>query len=291
MPILISELVSQNKLKLQNLKFINEYSFEYFSRISNEVIGKKCVFILDKKYVKKLDSSVVMVITTEEIYNEISNLENLGFCITDNPRGLYFKLLELHESSLKNESIETTIGCNCELSNTCVISKIGVSIGNNVKIGDNVIIRKNVIIGNDVTIQSGTVIGEDDFNIYSFENKQKQLIHNGKIIIGNNVLIGANCNIGQALYDYGKTIIEDNVQIGSLTCVGHNVVICDNCEICGGTVIGGYTRIGKKTFVGMHSVFKNALEIGEESSIGMGSVVVRNVKKGTKVFGNPAMVI
>jgi len=30
------------------------------------------------------------------------------------------------------------------------------------------------------------------------------------------------------------------------------------------------------------------IKIGEESFVGIGSVVIRDVKSGTKVFGNPA---
>ena len=70
--------------------------------------------------------------------------------------------------------------------------------------------------------------------------------------------------------------------------IGHNDIISENCEICGGTVIGGYTNIGESSFIGMHSVIKNALVIGENVKIGMGSVVVRNIKAGKNVFGNPA---
>ena len=289
MSILLSELVKNNNLELESFSLYNEQAFEFFSRISKEVTGTKCVFVLDKKYLKKFDESVVMIITNEEIYKECEKSENIGFCVTDNPRGLYFRLLEVYEKQSEKKYSKTMVGKNCDIAKTAVISELGVTIGNNVFIGDHVIIKHNVIIGDNVKIQSGTVIGEDDFNIYSYANKQIQLKHYGKVFIGNNVLIGSNCNIGQALYNYGKTVIGDNTQIGALTCIGHNDIISENCEICGGTVIGGYTTIGENTFVGMHSVIKNALVIGENVKIGMGSVVLRNVKTGKNVFGNPAV--
>lgn len=288
MSISISELIKNNNLKLDSYNLINEQHFDFFSRISNEINGKKCVFILDKKYLRKIDDSVVMIITTDEIYAGIEKKENIGFCLTKNPRGMYFRLLETYEKQAEKLIASTIVGKNCKIAKTAVISEKGVVIGNNVYIGENVIIKQNVIIGDNVKIQSGTIIGEDDFNIYSYANEQIQLKHYGRVIIGNNVLIGSNCNIGQALYNYGKTIIGDNTQIGALTCIGHNDIISENCEICGGTVIGGYTNIGESSFVGMHSVIKNALVIGKNVKIGMGSVVVRNIKAEKNVFGNPA---
>ncbi len=46
--------------------------------------------------------------------------------------------------------------------------------------------------------------------------------------------------------------------------------------------------IGDRTYIGMNATVKQRLSIGEDVMIGMGSVVISNVKSGVSVFGNPA---
>lgn len=288
MSIFISEIIKINDLQLDSYNLIDEKAFDFFSRIPGKTIGRKCVFILDKKYLRAIDESVVMIITNEEIYNEIGETENIGFCITDNPRGLFFELLMQYENSIVKKNKTTVIGKNCRISKNAVISNYNVVIGNNVFIDDFVVIKQNVVIGNNVTIQAGTKIGCPDFNIYNYKNQTKQLNHNGNVIIGNNVLINCNCYIGQALYSNGTTVIKDNVMIGANVLIGHNCQINDNSEICGGVQLGGWVELGKNCFVGMKTCIKNAITIGDNGYIGVGSVVIRNVRNNTKVFGNPA---
>ena len=291
MSILISELIKNNNLKLDSYTIVNEQQFEFFSRLSKEINVKKCVFILDKKYLPKIDESVVMIITTEEIYKESEKKENIGFCLTDNPRGLFFELLSQYEKTVMIKNDRTVIGKNCKISKNAVISDYNVVIGDNVFIDDFVMIRENVVIGNNVSIQAGTKIGCQDFNIYNYRNQTKQLKHNGTVLIGNNVLINCNCYIGQALYSNGTTVIKDNVMIGANVLIGHNCQINENSEICGGVQFGGWVELGKDCFVGMKTCVKNAITIGNNAYIGVGSVVIRNVQDNTKIFGNPARTI
>ena len=251
MSILISELINNSNLQLDSYNIINEKTFDFFSRISNDVVGKKCIFVLDTKYLQKVDESVAMIITKEEIYNEATKTNDVGFCITDNPRGLFFELLSQYEKERIIKNKKTVIGKNCKISKNAVISDYNVVIGDNVFIDDFVVIKENVVIGNNVSIQAGTKIGCPDFNIYNYRNQTKQLEHNGTVIIGNNVLINCNCYIGQALYSNGTTVIKDNVMIGANVLIGHNCQVNENSEICGGVQFGGWVELGKDCFVGM----------------------------------------
>ena len=55
--------------------------------------------------------------------------------------------------------------------------------------------------------------------------------------------------------------------------------------------ITGHTQIGKKVFVGGGAGTLPKAKIEDDAYIGAGSVVLKKVKAGTKVFGNPARVI
>ena len=283
MAIRISELLEKD----WNVSLINEKEFDCFARATTKIDGRKCIFLSDKKYIKSIDSAVAMVITTEMIASELLDTD-CGICISDEPRGLFFELMTKYESGEGFKKYKTSIGENCQISKTAIISDHNVSIGNNVKIGDYVVIHPNVEIGDNVTIQTGARIAEQDFNVYKFRGKLKQLYHSGKVVIGDNVIISPNVLIGQALYKYGSTVIGESCCIGGLTGIGHNSVIEDNCEICGGISMGGYCHIGKNSIVYMNSTIANGISIGENVIVNMGSVVVRSVPDNVKVFGNPA---
>ena len=64
--------------------------------------------------------------------------------------------------------------------------------------------------------------------------------------------------------------------------IGNNIVISSFCDIT------GYVEIGDETFLGSHVSIHPKIKIGNECQIGIGSIVINNVKSGKKVFGYPA---
>ena len=52
-----------------------------------------------------------------------------------------------------------------------------------------------------------------------------------------------------------------------------------------------HTRIGRRCFIGARSVILPGVKIGDESVVGAGSVVVRDVPPRSVVAGNPAKII
>ena len=270
----------------ESIQIPRDVLFDVFARATTVTSGKKCIFVTNRKYINTLDSSVSMVITTEDISNLID--EDKGLCICDNPRGLFFELLSSYDKGDGLVKKETVIGMNCNISEKAVISPYNVVIGDNAKIGDFVVIKPNTIIGDNVTIQSGAIIAEQDFNVYQYHGITKQVYHSGKVTIGSNVLISSNVLIGQALYSYGTTKIGDNCFIGASTCIGHNAEIGSGCEICGNSMLGGYCKIGNDTKMFMSVTIANAIKVGKKATINMGSVVVRDVEDGKTIIGNPA---
>ena len=55
-----------------------------------------------------------------------------------------------------------------------------------------------------------------------------------------------------------------------------------------GSSVGSGVNIEKGSFLGINSSIRENLKIGEWSTVGMGSVVIKNVEKKTIVVGNPA---
>jgi len=70
--------------------------------------------------------------------------------------------------------------------------------------------------------------------------------------------------------------------------MGHDVSIGDFCKINSFTFIAGSSVIGNQCVLNAGARLIQSTQIEDNAVVGMGSVVLRKVKKGTTVFGNPA---
>lgn len=173
-----------------------------------------------------------------------------------------------------------SIGANCH-------------IGSKVIIGDNTVILPNccfygkVTIGHDCYIKPGVVIGGPGFGFEYDENGVPfHFPHTGEIIIGNRVFIGANVAIDRATID--ATVIEDDVKIDNMVNIAHNCIVKANTLITGGAMLGGGVIIERNVWISPNSTIHQKMKIGKNAKVGIGSVVLRNVKDNDVVFGIPA---
>ncbi len=284
----LSDLISKSNCIKEKLTIYNEKEFSDFARMTTK-LSNKCTFLCDEKYISGIDNSVSMLITNEKIYNNNKDfLKDFGICVSSDPKGLYFELLNEYESSNKRPLFDTKIGKNVRIASSAIISSHNVIIGDNCVIDDFVKIEPNVTIGTDTVIQTGSVIGVQDYNMYDYEGISKQIYHNGETVIGNNCFIGCHCVIGQALYSYGKTVIGDHAKINHGVLIGHNDEIGEDAKLCKGSMLAGYVKTGKHCFFGVGAMVRNGILIGENVTVGMGSVVTKAIDSGVTVIGNPA---
>lgn len=259
-------------------------------------IAKKVEHLLQN--LNGVKECLIFVEEGSEIPSEIKN-EN-AVVITKNPQ-LEFarfaeRLMGLREAEEAKLSFKLTSD-GYYISDSAVVGKnakigVGCVIGHNVKIGDNAIIYsgcniKNATIGDNFFCNENAVIGSYSFTMANDEHGNKYRIPStGKVVIGNNVEVGANNNI--ACGSCGDTIIEDNVKLDALIHIGHDAYLCENVEITAGVTVSGFVHIGKGSYFGVGSAIRNRITIGENTIIGMGSVVTKSVDDNLTVAGNPA---
>ncbi len=167
----------------------------------------------------------------------------------------------------------------------CVIGP-DVTIGKNAKILANSVIKR-ATIGDNFILNENAVVGANGFTMTEDENGNKIRIPSlGRVIIGDNVEIGANDNISCG--SGGDTIIEDYAKIDALVYIGHDVHIHKNVEITAGGIIGGFDELHENSYVGINAALRNRITVGNNVVIGMGSTVTKSVENDIIVAGNPA---
>jgi UDP-3-O-[3-hydroxymyristoyl] glucosamine N-acyltransferase len=185
----------------------------------------------------------------------------------------------------------TTILSHASLGENVVVGAGGL-IHSGVRIGD------RVTIGERVMIHSNAVVGSDGFSFapelgprmpYSPGLELKRVHSLGRVIIGDDVEIGANTTIDRATLR--STRIGSGTKIDNQVQIGHNVTIGTNCLICGKVGISGSATIGDRVRIGGGAGIADHITIGTEAIIGAASGVGSDVREGQYVFGYPAVAI
>lgn len=182
---------------------------------------------------------------------------------------------------------DVEIGENCVIEHNVVISR-SCKIGNNCRIGTNAQIAY-CLMGNDCYIYSGVRIGLDGFGFMVINGKHQRIPQVGRVIIGNDVEVGANSCIDRGAMD--DTVIGDGCRIDNLVQIAHNDKLGRGCVIVAQTGIAGSCTFGDYVVCGGQSGFADHLNVGSGAQIGAQSGLMRDVEPGTTVMGYPAVPI
>ena len=182
------------------------------------------------------------------------------------------------------------IGVGAEIKSGSVIGANavigdGVVIGENSQIGSNVGIS-HTLIGDRVIIHQGAQIGQDGYGFAMSPKGHVKIPQLGRVIIGNDVEIGANSTIDRGAGP--DTEIGDGTKIDNIVHLAHNVKIGRFCIITAQVGISGSTEVGDFVAMGGQSGLAGHIKIGTGAQIGAQCGVLRDVAPGAKVAGTPA---
>lgn len=129
------------------------------------------------------------------------------------------------------------------------------------------------------------------------ESVNKILAHGGKFVscVSEYALVNPMAKIGQGVFINAFSSIDANVEICDFSYVftycsiGHDTSIGEFCQIEPFCAIGGHVVLHDRVTLHPHSTVLPRLKIGNDASVGVGSVVMRNVDDKQVVFGNPAV--
>lgn len=121
-------------------------------------------------------------------------------------------------------------------------------------------------------------------------NKDGQFIN----IIHRTALIQRNTKLGKGCIITDNVGISCDIEIGdfstfqSYSIVGHDAKVGNYCHLGVRSFMGGFSSLGDNTTLQTGSIILPHVKIGNNCVVGAGSVVIKRVKDGSTVYGNPA---
>ncbi len=288
----------------QLINFTEDIEIKSLKGLENASEGDLTFVASDKYFQKATDSNASAFLVPEEI-KELNKPQ----IIVKNPDVVFYKLIEIIYPTEEPEPViseKSSIGKNVKIGKNVYIGDFAViedntQIGDNVKIypsvyvgrdssiGDNSILYANCSIypkteiGKNVIIHSGAVIGADGFGYYFHEGKHNKIKHIGKVVLEDNVEIGANATVDRSMLDV--TRIGNGTKIDNLVHVAHNCQVGEHSIFAGQVGIAGSTKIGNYVILAGQVGVADHIEIGDQVTVTAKSGVTGNLAPG-KMYGN-----
>lgn len=265
--------------------YVGASDFPVYGMNEIHVVTEGDIVFVDhpKYYDKALQSAATIVL----INKEVTCPEGKALLISDDPFRDFNKL---------TKHFRPFLSANVSISESAVIGEGTVVqpncfIGNNVTIGKNCILHANVsiydncVIGDNVIIQAGTILGADAFYYKKREEGFDQLISGGRVVIEDNVGIGALCTIDKGVS--GDTTIGAGTKIDNQVHVGHDTIIGKKCLIAAQTGIAGCVVIEDEVTLWGQVGTTSGITIGAKAVILGQTGVTKSVEGGKSYFGTP----
>ena len=223
--------------KIIDCQYIGDANFTVLGMNEIHVVAAGDIVFVDhpKYYDKALQSAATIIL----INKEVACPDGKALLISDDPFRDFNKLSKHFRPF---QSASTSISSSAIIGQNTIIQP-NTFIGNNVEIGANCLIHANVtiydntIIGNNVIIHSGTILGADAFYYKKRPDGFDQLLSCGRVVIKDNVGIGALCTIDKGVT--GDTTIGEGTKLDNQVHVGHDTIIGKMCLIASQTGIAG----------------------------------------------------
>ena len=271
---------------LISCKYIGDDNFPIYGINEIHVVEPGDIVFVDhpKYYDKALESAATVVL----INKEIECPKGKALLVSNDPFKDFNKLT-LHFKPFKSSSV--AVATDADIGKGTIIQP-NCFIGNNVKIGENCVIHSNVsiydetIIGDNVTIHAGTVLGTSAFYYKNRPEGYDQLISGGRVIIEDNVDIGALCTIDKGVT--GDTTIGEGSKLDNQIQIGHDTVIGKKCLIASQTGIAGCVVVEDNVTIWGQVGIKSDVTISKGTVIFAQAGINKTTVEGVTYFGTPA---
>jgi UDP-3-O-[3-hydroxymyristoyl] glucosamine N-acyltransferase len=284
------------------MKFNKTHTLQEIATIINsEYVGDANFIVSGMNEIHVVESGDIVFVDHPKYYDKALNSAATTILINKNvdcPEG---KALLISDDPFRDFNTLTNHFKPFQFANVAISAsaKIGAGtviqpnsfIGNHVIIGENCLIHSNVsiydhtVIGDNVIIHAGSILGADAFYYKKRPAGYDQLISGGRVVIKNNVGIGALCTIDRGVT--GDTTIGEGTKIDNQVHVGHDTVIGKKCLIASQTGIAGCVIIEDEVTIWGQVGTTSGITIGAKAVILGQTGVTKSVEGGKSYFGTP----
>ena len=267
-------------------EYVGDDNFPVYGMNEIHVVEAGDIVFVDhpKYYDKALQSAATIVL----INKKVDCPEGKALLISDDPFR-DFNTLTQHFRPFQSSS--TSIASSAKIGEGTVIQP-NTFVGNNVTIGKNCLIHSNVaiydntVIGDNVIIHAGTVLGADAFYYKKRPEGFDQLLSGGRVVIHDNVGIGALCTIDKGVT--GDTTIGEGTKIDNQVHLGHDTIVGKKCLIAAQTGIAGCVIIEDEVTIWGQVGMASGITIGAKAVLLAQSGIGKSLEGGKAYFGSPA---
>jgi sugar O-acyltransferase (sialic acid O-acetyltransferase NeuD family) len=103
-----------------------------------------------------------------------------------------------------------------------------------------------------------------------------------------------SCSVGAGSILLAGVVLTADVRVGEHVVVmpnatlTHDDVLDDYATVCAGVALGGGVRVGAGAYLGMNAAVRENLVVGRDATLGMGSVLLRDLPENQTWVGAPA---
>ena len=148
-------------------------------------------------------------------------------------------------------------------------------------------------------IEVGIISIGDNWSRYHVYDKIIEKVPDFEFVnaIHPSVIIGNNVKLGFGIIAMAGCIFNPKSEIGNFTFfatgaqVEHDNNICDFSSISAGSITGGFVKLGKFSAITLGVIVLDRIEIGENTVVGAGSLVIKSLPDNVLAYGNPAKIV
>ena len=177
------------------------------------------------------------------------------------------------------------IGTGAVIGAQCYVGR-SAKVGARSRLYPGVKIMDGCEVGADAILHAGVVIGADGYGYISPKGRHEKIPQLGRVIVEDEVEIGANCTIDRAALD--TTVIGGGTKIDNLVHVAHNVKIGKRCLIMAQAGIAGSTVIGDNVIIAGQAALSDHITIGDNTVVMGKTGVMSSLGPNQIVFGHLA---
>jgi UDP-3-O-[3-hydroxymyristoyl] glucosamine N-acyltransferase len=165
---------------------------------------------------------------------------------------------------------------------------VGAVVGADSVIEPQAVLMHGTRVGRGCLLHAGCVLGCDGFGFLpgSSGSGIVKIPQIGKVVVGDNVEIGANTAIDRGTI--GDTIIGDGTKIDNHVQIGHNAKIGRHCIICSMSGVAGSSVIEDGVTISAQVGVTDHVRVGKGATLGGRAGVTNDIPPGAVVSGFPA---